>query len=126
MAILISNSNPDPLYKQVTDQIKNEIADGALKPGTKLPSVRGMAKDLKTSVITIKRAYADLEAEGYVVTRPGLGTFVAEIDRDHLKEEKAAEICTEMKRLLKSGERYGISAGEILELLKKDGVNGDG
>ncbi len=126
MAILISNANPDPLYKQITDQIKNDIAGGTLKPGTKLPSVRGMAKDLNTSVITVKRAYTDLEAEGYIVTRPGLGTFVAEVDRDALKEEKAREIYLEIKRLLKSGERYGISSKEILGLFDKNGVKGDG
>lgn len=123
MAIVISNSNPEPLYKQITDQIKDAITSGSLKPNTKLPSVRALAKELQISVITIKRAYADLESKGYIVTRPGLGSFVAELNRDKLREEKLMEILEEISRLVRSGEKFGISSGEIIELINESGVN---
>ena len=68
MFIVISPLNPDPMYKQVTDQIKDAIADGTLKPEAKLPSIREMSRELKISEITIKRAYADLENDGFIIT----------------------------------------------------------
>ena len=67
--IVISPLNPDPMYRQITDQIKDAIAAGTLKPETKLPSIREISKELKISMITTKRAYADLENEGYILTR---------------------------------------------------------
>ena len=81
MFIVISPLNPEPMYKQVTDQVKDAIAAGTLKLEDKLPSIREMSKELKISMITIKRAYSDLESEGYIFTRPGLGSFVAGIGK---------------------------------------------
>ena len=126
MAIVISNSNPDPLYKQIKDQIKEAITEGSLLPNTRLPSVRLLARELQISVITIKRAYTDLEGEGYIVTRPGLGSFVAELNRARLREEKLCEILEGMTRLVRSGEKFGISPEEILRLMNERGVNADG
>ena len=82
MFIALSPSHPDPMYKQVTDQIKDAIASGDLEPNERLPSVRELAEALNVSAITIKRAYLDLETDGYILTRAGLGSFVAEVDRD--------------------------------------------
>jgi GntR family transcriptional regulator len=122
MFIVISPLNPDPMYKQVTDQVKDAIASGALKPETKLPSIREMAKELKISMITIKRAYSDLENEGYILTRSGLGSFVADINKDKLREEKLVEIRSEIKKILNAATRYDISADDILTTLRGKGV----
>ncbi len=122
MFIVISPQNPDPMYKQVTDQVKDAIASGTLKPETKLPSIREMAMDLKISMITIKRAYADLENEGYILTRSGLGSFVADINRDKLREEKLAEIRSEITKILNVASRYDISADDIFAAIRGKGV----
>ncbi len=122
MFIVIAPQNPDPMYKQVTDQIKDAIASGALIPETKLPSIREMAKELKISMITIKRAYADLESEGYILTRSGLGSFVVDINREKLRDEKLAEIRTELTKILNAAARYDISADDIFTALRGKGV----
>jgi GntR family transcriptional regulator len=122
MFIVISPMNPDPMYKQVTDQIKDAIASGTLKPETKLPSIREMAKELKISMITIKRAYADLENEGYILTRSGLGSFVADINKDKLREGKLVEIRVEIKKILNAAARYDISVDDIFTAIRGKGV----
>ncbi len=124
--IVVSPLNPDPMYKQVTDQIKNAIASGTLRPESKLPSIREMAKELKISEITIKRAYSDLENEGYILTRSGLGSFVASIDREKLRQEKLEEIRWEINRTLKAGEKFGISTEDIIALIKEIKEKSDG
>jgi GntR family transcriptional regulator len=124
--IVVSPLNPDPMYKQVTDQIKDAIASGTLQPETRLPSIREMARELKISEITIKRAYSDLENEGYIITRSGLGSFVASVDREKLRREKLEEIRGEISRLLKAGEKFGISAEVIITLIKELKERSDG
>jgi GntR family transcriptional regulator len=124
--IVVSPLDPDPMYKQVTDQIKNAIASGTLQPGHKLPSIREMAGELKISEITIKRAYSDLENEGYIFTRSGLGSFVASIDKQKLRQEKLEEIRWEISRILKAGEKFGISTEDIIVLIKRIKENSDG
>ena len=119
MFIALSPSHPDPMYKQVTDQIKNAIASGDLKPDEKLPSVRELSEALKISAITIKRAYLDLENEGYIFTRAGMGSFVTEIDRESLHKEKLAEFRTELTRILGTGKKFGISADDIVQLIRQ-------
>jgi len=121
MFIVVSPLNPDPMYKQVTDQIKDAIAGENLKPEDKLPSIREMASALKISEITIKRAYADLENEGYILTRSGLGSFVADIDKDNLRQEKLSEIRTELLKILKSGEKFNISTDDIIAIVEQKG-----
>lgn len=107
------------MYKQVTDQIKDSIASRALKPGDKLPSIRELSLDLKISIITTKRAYSDLENEGYIITRPGLGSFVADIDTHKIREEKLAEITEDLIKILKTAEKFGIEKDEIFALIKE-------
>lgn len=119
MFIVISPSNPDPMHKQVTDQVKDAIARGTLKAGEKLPSIREMSKELKISPITIKRSYRDLEQEGYIVTRAGLGSFVADVDFGRLRDEKVGEIAGELERIMKMASGYGISAVEMRKILKR-------
>lgn len=121
MFIVVSPLNPDPMYKQVTDQIKDAIAGGTLKPEDKLPSIREMTRELGISEITIKRAYADLELEGYIFTRAGLGSFVADVNKEKMKQAKMEEIRQELTRILKSGEKFDISADDIIEAIRKKG-----
>ena len=85
-----------------------------------------MARELNISSITIKRAYSDLETEGYILTRSGLGSFVLEINRDKMRLEKLEEIKTEIRRMLKTGEKFNISAGDIKDLIDNEKENIDG
>lgn len=92
MNIVISNSNGKPIYEQITNQIKAMIMDGTLKADDALPSIRLLAKELRISVITTKRAYEELEQEGFIVTQPGKGSFVAQSNQELMKEEQLRRI----------------------------------
>jgi GntR family transcriptional regulator len=107
------------MYKQLTDQIKNAIAAGDIKANEKLPSVRELSESLKISTITIKRAYFDLENEGLIFTRAGMGSFVTEINRESLREQKLAEIRTELQRLVGTGKKFGVTADDIVQLVRQ-------
>ena len=118
MKIVISNSAKEPIYEQIKRQIKESILRGELKEGELLPSIRQLAKDLHISVITTKRAYDDLEKEGYIATVVGKGSFVAGQNREFLREmrlrwieEKLAEVVAESKAL-------NVSLPELVEMLK--------
>ncbi len=87
MNIFIGNSDGKPIYEQIYLQIKNAIAKGELKEGDALPSIRALAKDLRISVITTKRAFDDLEKDGFIVSLQGKGSFVAPVNREIFKEE---------------------------------------
>jgi len=121
--VVLSPTHPDPMYKQVTDQIKDAIASGDLKPNDRLPSVRELSEALNVSAITIKRAYQDLETEGFILTRAGLGSYVAPVQRDALRERKLAELQEELRRLVRSSSKFGISANDIVRLTRQ--VEGD-
>jgi GntR family transcriptional regulator len=117
--VVLSPTHPDPMYKQVTDQIKDAIASGDLKPNDRLPSVRELSEALNVSAITIKRAYQDLESEGFILTRAGLGSYVATVERDALRERKLSELQEELRRLVRSSAKFGISAGDIARLARQ-------
>ena len=119
MFVVLSPTHPDPMYKQVTDQIKDAIASGDLKPNDRLPSVRELSEALNVSAITIKRAYQDLETEGFILTRPGMGSFVAPVERDALRERKLAELKEEVRRLVRSSAKFGVSADDIIRLTRQ-------
>ena len=119
MFVVLSPAHPDPMYKQVTDQIKDAIASGDLKPNERLPSVRELSEALNVSAITIKRAYQDLETDGFILTRAGLGSFVASVEREALRERKLAELQEELRRLVQSSAKFGISAGDIARLARQ-------
>jgi GntR family transcriptional regulator len=114
------------MHKQVTDQVKNAIARGTLEPGKKLPSIREMSRELRISPITIKRSYRDLEQDGYIVTRAGLGSFVADVDFGRLRGEKVEEITVELERIMKTASGFGIKAAELRKILKKLEEEDDG
>ena len=92
MNIIISNSSGQPIYEQIVSQIKNMIISGSLKEGDALPSMRLLAKELRISVITTKRAYEELEREGFIVSYTGKGSFVASQNMELIKEQKYREI----------------------------------
>jgi len=117
--VVLSPTHPDPMYKQVTDQIKDAIASGDLKPNDRLPSVRELSEALNVSAITIKRAYQDLETDGFILTRAGMGSFVAPVERDALRERKLAEVQQELRRLVQSSAKFGISASDIARLARQ-------
>ena len=119
MFITLSPSHPDPLYRQVTDQIKDAIATGDLAPGDRLPSVRELSEAIDVSAITVKRAYQDLETEGYILTRAGLGSFVADVDRRALRTRKLHELREEMTRLVRTSARFGITPDDIIQIARQ-------
>ena len=92
MELYISNTGQEPIYAQITRQIKQQILSGKLKEGDALPSIRLLAKELRISVITTKRAYEDLEAEGFIVTTPGKGSFVAPQNPELQREEMLKQV----------------------------------
>ena len=126
MFIVISPSNPDPMHRQVTEQVKDAIAKGTLRAGEKLPPIREMSKALGISPITIKRSYRDLENGGYITTRAGLGSFVAEVDFGRLRNEKAGEIEKELKSVMKKAAGFGITRHELARMMKKIQEEDDG
>ncbi len=114
---MISNSSGKPIYEQITEQIKSLIISGGLQEGDALPSMRLLAKELRISVITTKRAYEDLERDGFIVTMTGKGSFVARKNVEFIREEqlRKVEACLqEAADLAKTG---GISLEETIEIL---------
>lgn len=118
----MSPNNPVPLYQQIVDQVKARILSGDLRPGDPLPSIRQLAEDLLASVITTRRAYSELEAEGLIITRTGLGTFVADIP-DHVRAYlKAGVVSRHLKEGIRIGRELGLSdrdLGNMFEELLK-------
>ncbi len=112
-AVAVSATSPDPMYKQVTDQIRDAVATGTLAAGARLPSIRELAAAAGISPITVKRAYGDLEREGYIVTRQGLGSFVAGISRARMRAEKLEELRRDIARLARAARSFGIPVAEI-------------
>ncbi len=116
MNIIISNSSMVPIYEQVTGQIKAMIMDGRLLEETPLPSVRSLSGDLKISALTVKKAYDSLEADGFIVTVHGKGSFVARGNQNLLLEEKRKEVEAELEKAIQDGRKCGMSDAEIREL----------
>lgn len=124
MELIIRNNSGQPIYDQISGQIKAQILSGALSPGDALPSIRGLAKDLKISVITTKRAYDELEAAGYLVTVAGKGSFVAEGNRALQREARLREMEEHLTKAIALGRECGLGTEELREsfalLLKED------
>lgn len=115
--ILIATNSKKPLFQQIKEQIKEQIFSGELKEGDALPSMRLLAKELKVSVITTKRAYEDLEQEGFVVSAVGKGTFVAGQQPHVLKEWQVRELENELEKVVQSSKRIGLSKKDFIELV---------
>ena len=117
MKILISNSSPDPIYTQVSKQIKAHVLSGELKEGDSLPSIRKLARELQISVITTKRAYDELMKEGFIDTVGGKGCFVAMQNKELLKEKKMKTIEEKLSEAVKDARKLGINKKELKEML---------
>ena len=117
MNIIISNSSGKPIYEQIATQIKNEIIAGKLKEGDSLPSMRVLAKELRISVITTKRAYEELEREGFIISITGKGSFVAEKNLDFVREEELKKMEDYIQKAVESAKISEISLEELIETL---------
>lgn len=118
MDIIISNASGKPIYEQITSQIKTMILNGTLREGEALPSMRLLAKELRISVITTKRAYEDLERDGFIETVTGRGSFVAGKNLEFVREEHLRIIEEKLQEAVSLARTAGISHGELIEILK--------
>lgn len=117
MELYISNTGQEPIYAQITRQIKEQILSGTLKEGDALPSIRLLAKELRISVITTKRAYADLEQDGFIETAPGKGSFVAQKNTEFIREENYRQIQDLLEQAIDLSKSCGLTLSELTELI---------
>lgn len=117
MDILISNSSGKPIYEQITTQIKNLILSGKLQPGDALPSMRLLAKELRISVITTKRAYEELERDGFIETVTGKGSFVASQNSELIREEHLRRAEALLSEAADTAKAAGITLEELCQVL---------
>ena len=118
MNIYISNANGEPIYQQIVTQIKAQIISGELKEGDALPSMRLLAKELRISVITTKRAYEDLERDGFITTIVGKGSFVQEADQEFVREERLKAVEGYLQAAVDAARQCGMEEQEAIEILK--------
>lgn len=117
MKIIINHSSMQPIYEQIVDQVKRQIMEGELAEGSALPSVRVLAKELRVSALTVKKAYDFLEEEGLIATVHGKGSFILAANGLLLAEERRREIEACMEQAVRKGRACGMSDGELRELL---------
>ena len=119
MELIIRNTSSQPIYDQIASQIKAQIISGALAPGDALPSIRGLAKDLKISVITTKRAYDELETQGFLNTVAGKGCFVAEKNLTLIREQQRHQLESHLAAAAELGRSCGVTEEELTVLLRR-------
>ena len=117
MNILIDNKSGAPIYDQIYSQIKSQIISGALREDEMLPSIRGLAKDLRISFITTKRAYEELEKDGFIYTLPGKGCYVAPKNVELLREENLKKIEAYMEEIVRLAATCNLSKEDVIEML---------
>ena len=115
----LSMDDPQPMYRQIESQLRDFILSGQLEPGTKLPTIRALAKDLSCSVITTRRAYQDLEGEGFIRTRQGRGTVVAEIPEEKMSAHRREAVDCAFREAVRAGRRAGLTEEELREILEE-------
>ena len=118
MDIVLRNAAGAPIYEQIAAQIKDQIVDGTLEPGQPLPSIRALAKDLRISVITTKRAYDELEVQGFLTTVAGKGCFVAEQNTQLIRESRLREIEEHLQSAAELARSCRVADSELLEMLR--------
>ncbi len=118
MHIIINNSSQQPIYEQIVESIKAMIMSGELGEDTMLPSVRALARDLKISALSVKKAYDHLESEGFIVTVHGKGSFVAMANANLLAEQARKEVEADLERAIQKGRRCGMTDEEISDLVR--------
>ena len=114
----LSAAGPGTLYQQIVDGLKREVSEGRLAPGTPLPSFRGLAEDLLVSVITVKRAYEELEREGIIYRRQGLGTFVRGRAVDRSRDAKTERARALLREALREATEAGLTGRDVVQLLQ--------
>ena len=117
MNILIDNKSGEPIYNQIYSQIKNQIINGDLKQDEMLPSIRGLAKDLRISFITTKRAYEELEKDGFIYTLPAKGCYVAPKNVELLREENLKKIEEYLEQISKLAMSCNLSRDDIIDMI---------
>ena len=125
MELIISNASSKPIYEQITGQIKAMILSGELAEGEQLPSIRALANSLRVSAITTKRAYADLEADGFIETVQGKGSFVAGGNAELIREEQLRRVEELMGQAVDAGRAMGLSKTELTEMFILQLEDGD-
>ena len=118
MDIIISNSSSKPIYEQIISQMKGLILSGAIAAGDALPSIRFLAKELRISVITTKRAYEELEQEGFIVTIPGKGSFVSEKNTEFVREEQLRKMEEHLLGAIHCGKESGMQLEDMQNALR--------
>ena len=118
MDIIISNSSNDPIYMQIVNQIKAMIMSGELSPGEALPSMRNLAMQMRVSLITTKRAYEELERDGFIETYTGKGSFVKAQNAELLKEENLRQAEEHLQKAVQKAKMSGITFEELSDILK--------
>lgn len=118
MDIIISNAGGQPIYEQISSQLKNKILTGELQEGDALPSMRLLAKELRISVITTKRAYEELERDGFIVSVTGKGSFVAGTNLEFIREEHLRQIEELMKKVIELSAGCNLSLEELRQMLE--------
>lgn len=116
MNLIINNSSMQPIYEQIVEQVKSLILNGTLSEESMLPSVRSLAKELKISALTVKKAYDCLEEEGFIVTVHGKGSFVTAANQNLLQEEQRKEVEADLERAIRKGRCCGMNDSELREL----------
>ena len=117
MDIILSNASGKPIYEQICRQVKGAIAAGKLKPGEPLPSIRALARDLRISVITTKRAYEELERDGFLENVPGKGCFVAPQNRELLREAQLRKVEEKLSQAVEEARKGAFPLEELHEML---------
>ncbi len=117
MEIIISSNNSKPIYEQITSQIKAKIMSGELAAGQPIPSMRALAKAIHVSVITVQKAYEDLQRDGFIETTVGRGSFVSAFNKDFMQEEQQRKAEEHLQAAADIGRANGISLEKLLELL---------
>lgn len=118
MKLIISNNSPIPIYEQIKTAIIDQIISNELEENEPLPSIRTLAKDIRVSVLTVKKAYDELESEGYIFSIQGKGTFVASKNTDLIKENAQKEIENHIESAIELAKRYDLDKDTILELIE--------
>lgn len=118
MKIIISNSSSVPIYEQIKNAIITQIMNGELECDEPLPSIRTLASDIHISVMTIKKAYDELESEGYIITRQGKGSFIAPKNTELAQEQARKDIEEYMTKIIQIKEKYNIEEKELMDLFK--------
>lgn len=115
----VSLDDPEPMYRQIESQLRDFILGGQLEPGTRLPSMRALARDLSCSVITTRRAYEDLEGEGFIWTRQGMGTLVAEMPEEKMAAHRREAVDGAFREAVRAGRRAGLTHEELRGILEE-------